>query len=59
MHTLYHKRIPKTIPKDSIDGHGTSTGKKKSTLSFPSLRSATPKKATPTFCHCRPPQFAF
>ena len=28
MHTLYHKRIPKTIPKDSIDGHGTSTGKK-------------------------------
>ena len=32
MYTLYHKRIPKTIPKDSIDGHGTSTGEKIHTI---------------------------
>ena len=32
---------------------------KKYTISFPSLPTAAAKKSTPTFCHCRPPQFAF
>ena len=26
---------------------------------IPSLPSATVKKSTPAFCHCRPPQFVF
>lgn len=58
MHVLHQKGIPLIIPRDLIGDHETDTMKTKTkkqkqwkyTLPFPSLLTATVKKATPTFC---------
>ena len=57
MQIQHQKGMPPTIPKDPINDHMTYSVTKKyhSILCL----EATAKKPGSTFCHRRPPQFAF
>ena len=64
MHEQHQKGIHPTIPKDPIDDHKTYTVREKNNKvnkHYHFLLSLLPlqRNPTPTFGHCRSPQFAF